>query len=264
MADRRHRKYKEILVIPDAHAKPDEPNDRFEWLGNFIVEKQPDVIVDIGDSADMPSLSRFDVGNIHSEGKRYADDLAAYHDAMEKMFKPIREYNDSMTRNKKAKYYPRLVKTRGNHEHRIIRAATEEPKYWGFVKIEDLKERDYGWECYDYLQPVEIEGICFQHTFTSGVMGRPIGGEHHAANLVKKNFMSSVCGHSHTRDFWETTDAMGRKRFGLVVGCYFEHDEHYTSENSRFWRGLYYLHDVRDGMAEPTPFEIDYIRRKYG
>lgn len=254
---------KTILVIGDSHARPDVSNDRFSWLGNFILERQPDIIVDIGDSADMKSLSRYDVGTLDAEGTRYADDVQAYIEAQERIFEPIERYNNTRSRWKKRKYTPRFIKTRGNHENRITRASIQDPKYFGHISVEDLKEREFGWEVYDFLEPAEVEGICFQHYFTSGIMGRPIGGENHAASLVKKNYMSSVCGHSHTRDFWETTDAVGRKRFGLVAGCYYDHEDHFTKDSHRYWRGLVYLHDVSDGQAEPEFLAYHYIKREF-
>ena len=34
-----------ILVVPDGHARPEHDNSRFSALGNFIVDKRPDIIV---------------------------------------------------------------------------------------------------------------------------------------------------------------------------------------------------------------------------
>ena len=48
------------LVIPDSHAMPTHNNDRYEWLGKFIFDIRPDVVIDIGDSADMESLCSWD------------------------------------------------------------------------------------------------------------------------------------------------------------------------------------------------------------
>ena len=44
------------LIIPDGHTHPDYNNDRFTWLGKLIVDLQPEVVVNIGDMADMASL----------------------------------------------------------------------------------------------------------------------------------------------------------------------------------------------------------------
>ena len=65
-------KYREHLIIPDSHAKPGVDNDRFSWLGEFALEHKPDVIVDIGDSADMASLCKYDTGSVVAEGRRYS------------------------------------------------------------------------------------------------------------------------------------------------------------------------------------------------
>jgi hypothetical protein len=50
------------VVIPDIQAKPGHSFRYLERIGEYIVEKKPDVIVCIGDFADMPSLSSYDVG----------------------------------------------------------------------------------------------------------------------------------------------------------------------------------------------------------
>lgn len=253
-----------ILVIPDSHAKPDANNDRFSALGNFIVDKRPDYVVDIGDSADMPSLSRYDVGTVHAEGRRYADDIAAYHDAQDKLWLPTSQYNKRRKANKKKMYYPRRIKCTGNHEERINRAASADPSMYGHLSMGDLRESRYGWDVFPFLKPAVVEGIVFQHYFTSGVMGRPIGGENHAASLVKKGHVSCVAGHSHMRDFWETTTPKGDRIFGLVVGCYVDAPEHYTTEQDRWWSGIVILEEVSDGYAEPHFYSIDYIKDNYG
>jgi hypothetical protein len=264
MAKKNSVNYRSHLIIPDSHAKPGVSNERFEWLGNVLLDRQPDVIVDIGDSADMASLCKYDIGQLRAEGRRYSDDIRAYHDAMRKMLKPIEKYNNTHTKWKKKTYRPEMIKTRGNHEHRIIRAVQDDPAMYGHLTIDDLREEEFGWKCYDFLKPACIDNIAYQHYFTSGVMGRPIGGINHARSLVAKNYMSCVQGHSHMRDFWEDCDAVGRKLFGLVVGCFFGHDEDYTTENRRFWRGLVQLHGVHGGQGEPEFLGYEEVRRNYG
>ena len=49
-------------VIPDCQVKPGQDYSFLRWVGNYLAEKKPDVIVQIGDFADMPSLSSYDVG----------------------------------------------------------------------------------------------------------------------------------------------------------------------------------------------------------
>ena len=255
---------KKILVVGDPHARPEESNDRFTALGNFIVDKKPDEVVIIGDMADMGSLSHYDKGTVRAEGKRYADDVAATRDAVAKVMKPVNERVNQIIANKKKKWQPKFHITLGNHEHRIDRAANESPSLYGHLSIKDLGYHDAGWNVVPFLVPLMIDNICFQHYFTSGLMGRPISGDNHAATLVKKNFMSSVAGHSHLRDYWETADAVGRKRFGLVVGCYDVGGHEYAhGTQHKWWSGLTMLHEVDNGTAEPAFYSTNYVMDKY-
>ena len=45
------------FILPDCQVKPGVDTNYLEHIGKYLVEKKPDVIVCIGDFADMPSLS---------------------------------------------------------------------------------------------------------------------------------------------------------------------------------------------------------------
>ena len=49
-------------IIPDCQVKDGVDLSYLTWVGKYLAEKKPDVIVNIGDFADMPSLSSYDVG----------------------------------------------------------------------------------------------------------------------------------------------------------------------------------------------------------
>jgi hypothetical protein len=248
-----------ILVVPDAHARPDVGNERFDALGNFIACKRPDIVVSIGDWADMPSLCSYDKGKRAAEGRRYQDDIDSSVDALERTMSRVNA-GYRLSRRKKPAFHITL----GNHEERILRATEYSPELYGKLTMSDLKFEKYGWSVHPFLDPLVLQGICFKHYFTSGVMGRPVGGVNHARTLVLKNYQSSVCGHSHSRDFWEDTRADGQKVFGLVVGCYDEKDQvEWTQESKRWWSGLVMLHEAEDGQAEPAFYSMDYVKRKY-
>ncbi len=255
--------WKTHLIIPDAHAKPGVDNDRFYWLGQLIVDKKPDVIVCIGDFADMESLSSYDKGKRSFEGRRYKKDVESVIEAQKILFEPIIEYNETIGREKGV-YKPRLVMCLGNHENRINRVTNDSPELDGILSISDLQYEKFGWEVYGFLDRVIIDGIAYSHYFGSGVMNRPIGGEHSAANLIKKQFMSCTAGHSHIRDFSERTRADGKKIVGLVCGCYFDHDEEYASNaNALWWRGIVIKNHVDDGEYEPEFINIKTLREMY-
>ena len=123
---------KRHLVIPDSHAVPTHNNDRFEWLGKFIFDIKPDVVIDIGDSADMESLCFWDKNKRGYDTRSYIDDINAYQDAMEKLWHPFKRNHKKM---------PRRVKTRGNHEDRINKAVSQAGVMTGTFSINDLEEK---------------------------------------------------------------------------------------------------------------------------
>ncbi len=250
---------KKILIIPDAHARPDHNNDRFDALGNFIVDKNPDIVISIGDWADMGSLCSYDKGHRVSEGRRYQDDIDSSIDALDRTMNIVnRYYRKRKTRR------PEFYITLGNHENRINRSANEQPELYGKLSINDLRFEDYGWNVVPFLVPLVKQNIVFQHYLTSGAMGKPVGGVNHARTLVLKGLQSVVVGHSHERDFWETVRADGQRMFGLVVGCFDDGDHHDAATTQhRWWSGLVMLHEAEDGAAEPAFFSMNYLKRKY-
>lgn len=255
-----------ILVIPDSHATPHHHNERFDILGKFILDTKPDVIVNIGDMADMPSLCSYDKGKKSFEGRRYKDDINSTIDAQVRMFAPLKEYNKQQAKNKQKQYKPDLILTLGNHEDRINRVTEFQAELSGAIDIKDLQYEKFGWEVHKYGIPVIIGGVAFCHNFVSGVMGRPIGGEHTAHSLLVKMHQSCVQGHSHTRDFCERTTADGRRLIGLVVGCFLDVDQHesYADKTEQmWWKGLVMLHDVQNGEFEPEFINIKQLRSRY-
>jgi len=235
-----------ILIIPDPHAHPDHDNDRFEALGKLILKERPDVIVCIGDLADMQALSSFDKGTKGFEGRRYRKDIDAAINAQTRLFKPVLTYNKRKAKNKEKQYKPRWVMTVGNHEDRIDRAINASPELDGAIGQFDLKYEEFGWEVVPFKESITIAGIGFSHYFSSGIMSRPISGEHIAASLCNKLHMSAVQGHSHLFNHAERTRPDGQKIFGLSVGC-FSHPDQIEGWNKNshhlWWRGIVILDD---------------------
>jgi predicted phosphodiesterase len=253
---------KKILVIPDPHDEPGVDQERFRWLGNMIVSELPDAIVHLGDGLSMDSLSSYDVGTLAAEGRRYDDDINSFHLSMNKIEAEVDQLNRTYSRQKKAKYTPRKVYCIGNHEQRIIKAVNQNPKFLGVLSLDQLKLVERGWEVYPLTEPAQVFGIAFAHYFTSGIMGRPISGINHARNLVARTYTSSVVGHSHDRSYWEDTDVFGNKVFGMVSGCYFTHELHYTHESDRNWAGIIILR-VEEGQVNPDFYSINRVKELY-
>lgn len=253
---------KRIMVIPDAQIKPDTPTDHIEWAAKYAVEKKPDVIVNIGDWADMPSLSSYDEGKKSFEGRRYTKDIEAANSAMDIFMKPIVAETARVAKNKKKRWDPRLVFTLGNHEHRIERAIESDAKLEGLISYEDFNFHEWGWEVYPFLEVVVVEGVAFSHYFTSGVMGRPVSS---ARAMLNKKHMSSVMGHVQDRDIAFAKRADGRNMTGLFVGIFYSHDEDYlTPQTNGSWSGIWMLHEVEDGSFDEMAVSMSYLENKYG
>ena len=250
------------LVIPDTQIKDGVPLDHLTWAGKYIVDKKPDVIIHIGDAADMESLGMYDVGKRSFEGRRYKSDIAAAHRGMKLLLDPIHEYNERASKNHEKRYYPRMVMCLGNHEDRISRAVESDPKLEGVLSLDDLAYEEFGWEVIPYLEPIIVDGIAYCHYFTSGTMGRPVTS---AATLVTKKHQSCVMGHVQGRQIAYGTRADGKQITGIFVGGFYQHDEAYLKwQGNKHWRGIWVLHEVNDGQFDEMPVSMSYLQKKYG
>lgn len=244
-------------VIPDVQLKPGIDNSYLEVIGNYLVEKKPDVVVCLGDFADMPSLSSYDVGKRSFEGRRYRHDIEVARAGMEKLLQPIWLYNKSAAANKKKLYKPRLVLTLGNHEERINRACEFDSKLDGTLSIQDLRYEEYGWEVHPFLDVVLIDGIAYSHYFTTGVLGRPALS---ARNLVIKKHMSCIQGHNQKMEIYNEYRADGKMLTGLFAGCCYLHDEDYLGpQGNNYFRGIHMLYDVKDGQFHCHSITLPYL-----
>jgi hypothetical protein len=250
-----------ILVIPDCQIKQGVPTDHLTWAGKAICEYRPDVVVNLGDFADMPSLSTHDrVGSKYFEGLRYKTDVEVTKQAMAKLLSPLRELQRSQKNAKQKVYKPRMILTLGNHENRINRAVNNNPTLDGLISTKDLAyEND--WEVYDFLHPVFINGVGFNHYWPVGAMGRPAGT---ASAIISKLHMSCIAGHQQGKQVAYGKRADGSSICAIIAGSYYLHDESYMDQlSNRHWRGLVMLHEVEDGNFDEMFLSIEYLGRKY-
>jgi len=251
------------LVIPDPQVRDGVPLEHLGWCGEYIVDKKPDVVVCLGDFADMPSLSDYDKrGSKQFENRRYKKDVASVHRGMELLMAPLKEFNSK--RSKAVRYTPRMVMLGGNHdEGRIERAINSDPAHLeGIISLDDLGYKEWGWEYVPFLQPINIDGIMYCHYFPTGVMGKPATK---ASALLSKFHMSCVAGHQQGRDIAYGQRADGRTLTALIAGSFYQHDEDYLNPvSNRHWRGIYVFHEVKDGQFDEMAVSLNYLKRKYG
>lgn len=237
-----------IMMIPDLQIGPGTPTEHLDWIAKYAVEKRPDVIVQIGDWADMPSLSSYDRGKKAFEGRRIQRDLDAAEASIERFTRPI-----SRTKG----YKPRMLVTLGNHEDRITRAVNEDARLEGLVSTESLPFRGYGWEVFPFLVPVTIAGVQFAHYFTSGVRGKAVSS---AKALLAKTHTSAVMGHSQVFDVAVHPET---DHIGIISGACYIHDEDYLGpqQNSQK-RQIVMLHEVKDGKFDPMFVSLSYLEKR--
>lgn len=249
------------LVIPDTQAKPGVPLDHLGWIGEYIVEKKPEVIVHLGDHADMPSLSSYDKGKIQFEGRRYIADIEEANRAFEYLNDPIVKENKRLAKAKKAAYSPSKDILLGNHEYRIQRAVENSSELDGTIGVHDLNYEEQGWDVHEFLKPVKIDGIYYAHYWYNPNNGRPISG-------TVENRLKTI-GHTFTQGHLQTLMyglrfVGGKSQHGLVAGACYLHDEEYKGyQGNAHWRGIIVKHEVDDGSYDPMFVSLDFLCRKY-
>lgn len=250
-----------ILVIPDCQIKEGVPTEHLVWAGEAICDYRPDVVINIGDFADMPSLSTHDVkGSKYFEGLRYKKDVEVVKEAMQKMLAPLRTLQKVQKDSKHKVYKPRMVMLMGNHENRISRAVNNNPTLEGLISTKDLNyEKD--WEVHEFLHPVFINGVGFNHYWPVGAMGRPAST---ASAIISKLHMSCIAGHQQGKQVAYGKRADGQAICSIIAGSYYLHDESYMDQlSNKHWRGLVMLNEVNDGHFDEMFLSIEYLGKRY-
>ena len=248
------------LVIPDQHAHPEFNNDRADWIGKLILDVKPDVVINLGDAADMASLSTYDKGKRAFAGRSYKADIDSHLEFQERMWSPIRKAKRKL---------PYSYVLEGNHEHRIERALDLSPELAGTIGFNDYAFKDY----YDRVVRyeggtpgvIEVDGVYYAHYFISGIMGRPIGGVKPAYSISITNGVSSTCGHIHTLDYSVRTLGNGNKINCLVAGVGQDYDSPWAGNiNDLWWRGVIVKRNVEGGNYDPQFISLDSLKKEYG
>lgn len=247
------------LVIPDSHAHYKHHNKRAEWLGKLILDVKPDVVVHLGDSADMPSLSSYDKGRKSFQGRTYAADIDAHLDWQSRLWDTVRAAKRKL---------PHRYFLEGNHEHRIAKAIDMQPELEGAISLNDLRIHEFYDEFVQYngRSPgvKNIDGINYAHFFISGVLGKAIGGQHPAYSIRAKGHRNATAGDLHLLDYSIDTDLEGNKLQTLVAGCYQDYDADWAgNSNKLWWRGVIVKRNVDNGHYDPQFISLDAIKKTY-
>ncbi len=237
------------IVIPDCQVRPGVPLDHLRWIGKYIAKSRPEVVVNLGDFADMKSLSLYDVGKKEAEGQRYRADVEVAKTAMSMLMKPIAACKN---------YDPDLHMLLGNHEDRITREAESHPSLAGTISVDDLCYPDHGWKVHPFLKVATIDRVEYAHYFVSGAMCRPVSS---AAALLRARHCSAVMGHVQRIDIAVHPNTQA---IALFAGICYLHDETYlTPQGQNTKRGIWVFNEVAGGTFDPMFVSLGFLRRNY-
>lgn len=252
------------VVYTCAHADPEASNERFDWLGKFLYDIKPDLVIDLGDGADMRSLNSYDTRYPQAiVSQSYEADIDSYNDAQERLRHKFRH----MRRKK-----PYWVGFEGNHENRIKKAIAHDPRLEGQrygVSFGHLQTSSYFDDYHEYENSApaiaDYAGVSFAHYFSSGNYGTAISGTHHAYTLLQHRNHSSTCGHSHKRSIYFKDSAHPYSIIGAVAGCYKGKDEGWAGQSNReWWKGVLVKRELENGVYEPEWVSLNRLEREYG
>lgn len=240
------------LIIPDTQIKPESDPSPLYWAGRYVAERQPDVVVHLGDHWDMSSLSSYEKpGSKFFEGRRYLEDIEAGNRALELFEKGLGSYRPK-----------RKILLRGNHEDRITRAINSDPKLEGLIGYHQFNDVSLGWDVQDYLVPIDIDGISYAHYYYQPLSGRPYGGTVDA--MLRNIGHSFTQGHVQGLKWGRRELPNGTVQIGLVAGSYYLGEESYRGPQAKSeWRGLVAKHEVQNGTYDPMMVSLNWLSSKF-
>ncbi len=255
---------KTAVVFTCAHADPSVPNDRFDWLSDFIYDVRPDYVVDLGDGADLKSLNSYDTRYPKAiVAQNYESDIQCYNDAQERLRRKFRVMK---------KKRPAFFGLEGNHENRIKKAIANDPRLEGSkygISFSHLQTDVWFDEYHEYNNSApaiaDYDGISYAHYIASGNYGTAMSGLHHAYGIIQKRHNSTTVGHSHKRSMFFKDDAHPHPTIGLVAGCFKGAKEGWAGQaNLEWWKGVIVKRNIRDGYYEPEFVSLERLRDVYG
>jgi len=233
-----------MVVYSCCHADPRHGNDRADVLGDLLYDFRPDVVIDLGDSADLNSLCSHETRGAEPS-TTYGDDIEAHLDFQSRLRARF---------NRQHRRKPHWVWIEGNHENRIARALNNDPRLLGAISYNHLKLDKFFDEVFYYRNNapyvLKRDNMVFSHFLTSGNYGTPMSSIHHGYNLVKKTGRSTFVGHTHKRSHYMDEGMSGSPQ-GVVVGCFKGHEETWAGQaNNDWWHGVVLLHGACAGRFD--------------
>lgn len=251
------------LVIPDLQVAPGTPTEHIEWAARYAAEKEPNVIVQLGDWGDMPSLSEWDGdGTLAAEGLSIEEDVKAVRDSVGLFERELRKHS-------RRSYRPHKHIVFGNHDGaRVTRYLNANPRERGRLSTKHYGFEGHGWQTHKFLQPTLIHGICYAHYFTVNAQGRETNNKHGQPSAVaqaRRMMRTCTAGHRQGLDQAIVHTPTHSIR-GLIAGSFYRHDMGYvSSQGQNVWQGIIMCHDidVRTGFYSIMEVDLRFLERRF-
>lgn len=147
---------------------------------------------------------------------------------------------------------------------RITRHVDANPELHGFLSMDSLRYKDFGWEVYDFLEPAVVDGVTYCHFMANPMTGKPYGGS--TLNILKQVGESFTMGHKQTLDVaTRFLPSSGRQQWGVIAGAFYQHDEDYKGpQGNKHWRGIIHKRRVTEGSYDPEIISLERLKYLYG
>jgi len=244
-----------IGFLPDRHSFHNCDIRPTKAAARYFAEHEVDMIVDIGDRFDMPSLSSYDRGKATFEGRRLSRDLkAAKHE--------LDVFDEELD---KLGWDGIKIITLGNHENRLMRMYDDQPEMKDLLGDDPWTLEAHDYTVYNYLDIVVINGVRFSHAFQNptSLMGALQGG---SADIRMKNIgFPHVQGHQHgPLIHQQIMRGDGTPVSTLVMGaCYTEHHAYNGPQRKDVWRGAAILDNVYKGKYDLSYMALNNMIKEY-
>lgn len=217
-----------VCAIGDVHDSPSIPKDRARWMGKWVADIKPDMVIQIGDLLTMDSLNGH-VGNDTWTGRA----KPAFEQDMASGAEFLAAYEEA-----RGSFKPEQHVTLGNHEYRIWRYEDSAPEVVGMMQAYlDEVLTNHGWTYSPFGMPYIVGGVCFTH-IPLGLNGKPVRGKTSTNIIARDSVMDTVCGHTHRADVSRVAKlGINERVVAINLGCALpdQHIESYAGLSATGW-----------------------------
>ena len=255
----------EHMWIPDPQVRPDVPIQHLWWAGYHAATLLPDVIVLGNDWWDFPTLNYWTRDDAGMDAMDVIGDICSAHHALD-VFLDGFIHGCNTRKNVPDDYDPLFVFLEGNHDWRAKRLFQNDMRLARLFPMpetitrrifaaRDMKVRWVNWK-----KTITIDSVNYAHAAINPASAKPMGGK--AQSKLTRLKDTYVIGHHVGKDLAEDFTPSGRKIRFVQAGSYYLHDEEY-SPCTNYWRGIIYMHDVKDGYFNLMEIDMEYLWKRY-